>query len=180
MAGVIPPIAPGSDATGSDRSPYQISLNDFVVRFATSQQRATILEGLLAFRRALHSIGVTQGFQWIDGSFLEHIEVTASRPPNDVDVVTYAYLPEGQTQKTFMPILQPLLDKTVVKSRYKVDHYLRILPQINVRDVCYWYSLWSHRRDGLWKGYVEIPLDPSNDALAEMALASITTAGFQS
>ncbi|WP_408872021.1 DUF6932 family protein [Gluconobacter oxydans] len=116
MAGVIPPIAPESGPTGSDRSPYEISLNDFIVRFATSQQRASILEGLLAFRRSLQTVGITQGFQWIDGSFLEHIEDTESRPPNDVDVVTYAYLPTGQTQETFMPVVQPLLERAFVKN----------------------------------------------------------------
>ena len=179
MAGVVPPIRPGADPAGKDRSPYKVSLSSFVDHFCLSSDRSTILQGLIDLRAGLHSIGVTQGFQWIDGSFLEHIEDTESRPPNDVDVVTFAFLPAGHTQQTFLPILQPYLDRVQVKTTYKVDHIIRILPQIDIHDVCYWYSLWSHRRDGMWKGYAEVDLDPSNDADAASRLSACMNAGFQ-
>ena len=130
-------------------------------------------------RAGLHSIGVTQGFQWVDGSFMEHIEDTESRPPNDVDVVTYAFLPAGQTQQSFYPTLLPYIDRASVKATYKVDHIVRILPQIDIHDVCYWYSLWSHRRDGMWKGYAEIDLAPIDETQAAGLLAAKIGVGFQ-
>ncbi|EFG85379.1 hypothetical protein F1645_13670 [Novacetimonas hansenii] len=179
MAGVVPPIRPDADPAGKDRSPYRVSLSDFVDRFCLSVDRSIILRGLIDLRAQLHSIGITKGFQWIDGSFLEHIEDVEDRPPNDVDVVTFAFLPVGQTQVSFFPTLQPYLDRDRVKTTYKVDHFIRILPQVNIHDVCYWYSLWSHRRDGMWKGYVEVDLAPTDDTHAAGLLATKIGAGFQ-
>ncbi|WP_299646015.1 hypothetical protein [uncultured Jannaschia sp.] len=172
MAGVVPPVRPGAHPAGKDRSPYRVSLREFADRFCLSSERFEILSGLIDLRSGLHSIGVTQGFQWIDGSFLENIEDTKSRPPNDVDVVTYAFLPVGETQQSFFPKILPFMDKAAVKSKYKVDHFVKILPQIDIRDVCYWYSLWSHRRDGVWKGYAEVDLDPVDDPQARSILAA--------
>ena len=40
----------------------------------------------------------------------------------------------------------------------------------------YWYSLFSHRRDDLtWKGILQVPLAPTNDADAINALTLATT-----
>jgi hypothetical protein len=42
--------------------------------------------------------------------------------------------------------------------------------------VSYWYSLFSHRRDDLtWKGILQVPLAPTNDADAINALTLATT-----
>ena len=42
--------------------------------------------------------------------------------------------------------------------------------------VSYWYSLFSHRRDDLtWKGMLQVPLAPTNDADAINALTLATT-----
>lgn len=179
MAGVVPPIRPGSDPAGKDRSPYKVSMGELVDRFCLSADRAEILEGFLALRADLDSIGVNQGFQWVNGSFLENIEDTEARPPNDIDVVMFAFLPAGQTQQSFFPVLQPYLDRAAVKAKYKVDLMIRILPQIDIHDVCYLYSLWSHRRDGMWKGYAEVSLDISGDPQAATLLAAKVSAGFQ-
>jgi len=178
MAGVIPPIRPGKHPADPERSPYKVSMSDIVSRFCTTGERSAILQGLLELRAGLHSIGVIKGFQWIDGSFLENIEYTESRPPNDVDVVTYAFLPNGHTQSTFMPDLHPYMDRQQVKDNYRIDHYVRILPEIDIHDICYWYSLWSHRRDGLWKGFAEVDLDPKDDAQAKSVLEAKIGAGF--
>ena len=86
--GVLPSIDPG-DPTGGDRSPYPASLLDVVMRFSTSPERRTILQGLLDYRAALHRMGLVSGFQWLDGSFLENIELLESRSPRDIDVVTF-------------------------------------------------------------------------------------------
>ena len=36
----------------------------------------------------------------------------------------------------------------------------------SVRWISYWYSMWSHRRDGLWKGFVQVDLDSAQDPAA--------------
>ena len=41
-----------------------------------------------------------------------------------------------------------------------------------IRRIAYWYSMWSHRRDGLWKGFVQVDLDPSQDGLAQKILTA--------
>jgi hypothetical protein len=73
--GLIPPIDV-MNPTSANRSPYRASLTDFVLRFSTTPERRGILDGLLRYRSALHGVGLTTGFQWVNGSFLEHIEVT--------------------------------------------------------------------------------------------------------
>lgn len=178
MAGVVPPVRPGEDPAGGDRSPYRIALDGFVDRFCFNADRAEIIRGLIRLRAGLHSIGMVHGFQWINGSFLENVEDREGRFPNDVDVVTYAFLPKGQTQETFFPRIIPYLDRDQVKSTYRVDHFLRVLPQLEIQDVCYWYSLWSHRRDGMWKGYAEVDLDPEYDPRAATLLEVKIGAGF--
>ena len=173
-AGVIPPIRPGQAGHSSDRSPYIVCLGTVVERFATSPERITILEGFLNYRAELHNLGLTAGFQWIDGSFLEEIEVLESRTPRDVDVVTFVKFPVGENQASVYGRAPDLFNHEQVKNTYKVDHYLMELGQPteawNVRNIAYWYSMWSHRRDGLWKGFIQVDLDPSQDDDAQIAL----------
>ena len=35
------------------------------------------------------------------------------------------------------------------------------LESAQIKNISYWYSMWSHRRDGLWKGVVPVNLDPA-------------------
>ena len=78
--GVLPPYNPDAP-TARDRSPYHVSLPDFVLRYAISPERDAILRGFLSYREALHACGLDRGFQWVDGSFLEDIELIAGRAP---------------------------------------------------------------------------------------------------
>jgi len=75
--GVIPPIDV-NDPASLARSPYQVALTDLILKFATSPERREILDGLLRFRASLHNLGLTSGFQWINGSFLEYVLKSAS------------------------------------------------------------------------------------------------------
>lgn len=106
-AGVLPPVRPNHLGYSPDRSPYAVSLLTLVERFSTTPERIKILQGFLQFRAFLHELGVTSGFQWLDGSFMEQVELLESRSPNDIDVVTFFELSEGQTQRT-------LFEKTVI------------------------------------------------------------------
>lgn len=91
------PAADSVEPTSWERSPYSVSLFGLIERFGTSEIRIRLLQGLLDFRVELHNAGLHSGFQWIDGSFVENVEETANRSPNDIDVVTFFYIPNGHT-----------------------------------------------------------------------------------
>lgn len=178
--GVLPPNDP-VNPTSAERSPYTVSLGDLVLRFGTSPKRRDILIGLFDFRASLHATGLSQGFQWVDGSFLEDIETIESRTPADMDVVTFFHLPEGQTQRSFASNHPSLFNHADIKNRFHVDAYFVPLddnpPAYLVERSAYWYSLWSHRRSGQWKGYLQIDLSPIDDAKAKAELQKATEQG---
>lgn len=65
-----------------------------------------------------------------------------------------------------------------MKLRFSVDSYYvnlgEPLEESAVRHVCYWYSLWAHRRNDLrWKGFVEIQLSAAEDEEAQVLLDSL-------
>lgn len=180
--GVLPPNDP-LNPTSAERSPYIVSLTDFVLHFGTTTKRQAILIGLLDFRATLHAAGLANGFQWVDGSFLEDIEKTESRAPSDMDVVTFFHLPLGQSQKSFASVHPRLFDHADTKNRFHVDAYFVPLddnpPACLVQRSAYWYSVWSHRRNGLWKGYLQIDLAQTDDATANAEIQKATTQGSQ-
>jgi hypothetical protein len=163
--GLLPPVDP-IDPASPERSPYRVALLDVVARFATSPQRRQILRGWLSYRAALHGMGLTGGFQWLDGSFLEQVEMRENRSPKDMDVVTFLNVPEGFAPS---PRQIAVLDNEAAKRAYRIDGYFVELNLPNdqlVRRSAYWYSLWSHRRDHAWKGYLEADLNPAADQQA--------------
>jgi hypothetical protein len=173
--GVLPPVH-ALNPMASARSPYPVSLTDFVLRFGTSAARRAILAGYLQYREALHAAGIVSGFQWLDGSFIEDIEDLESRAPNDVDVVTFFRLPVGLTQRELWASAPALFTHAAVKRTYHVDAYLEHLGTRAERLVlqsAYWYSVWSHRRGGHWKGFVAIDLAPADDLAAATLLTSL-------
>ncbi|WP_156369449.1 hypothetical protein [Duganella sp. Leaf126] len=127
MAGVLPPVHPGMPGHSADRSPYPAVLADVIERFSTSPERISILQGLMRLRAAFHAMGVVNGFQWFDGSFLEHVEALESRPPNDIDVVTYFELPIGISEANLVARAPEIFDHDKVKATYQVDHYPAVL-----------------------------------------------------
>ncbi len=178
--GVLSPIDP-VNPTSAGRSPYSVSLTDFVLRFGTTKKRQTILQGLLDFRAALHTAGLDSGFQWVNGSFLEDIETIENRPPADMDVVTFFSLPQGQTQQSFASTHPDLFNHKDTKTRFHVDAYFVPLednpPEYLVERSVYWYSLWSHRRNGQWKGYLQIDISATNDTTAKAGLQKAAEEG---
>lgn len=182
--GVLPPIDFGNP-TSKNRSPYQVSLTEFVLHFGSSMERCRILDGFLRYRSELHALGLTEGFQWLDGSYLENIEVLEVRTPHDIDVVTFFQLPQGHTQRD-LALRNPLLfDSTLhdnCKNSFLVDGYMQSLDVSSdkqsaykhslklIRQSAYWYSIWAHRRNQIWKGFVEIALANSDDADAAALL----------
>jgi hypothetical protein len=172
--GILPPIKPEMLGNSMERSPYQITLSDFFNYFTLSQERVKILEGFLVFRAELHKLGITHGFQWLNGSFLENIELLEGRSPRDLDVVTFYQPPAGETQQSLTQKNESIFSPVYLKSTFAIDGYFFMLghhvPAEEIKKITYWYSMWSHRRNGLWKGFVQIDLDLSHDTEANKIL----------
>ena len=90
ITNVIPPCQ-FDPRNPSDLTPYICTFEEVCQRFATAPERIEILRGCLAFRQELVRRGVN-GFQWLDGSFVEDIEAQEGRSPQDIDVVTVSVL----------------------------------------------------------------------------------------
>lgn len=171
---VLPPHL-GDPRLRSDLSPYPCTTAELCTRFATSPARIAILDGFLRFRQKLFDVGIT-GFQWLDGSFLEDIEAQEGRDPLDIDVVTFIDSSIDLSQlAAILQIGNPdLLDRDLVKLTYKVDGFIVPMasnPRVIVDLTKYWYGLFSHRRDMVWKGMLQTELsDPSLDIVARSVL----------
>ena len=119
-----------------------------------------------------------EGFQWIDGSFAENVELLERRDPKDVDVVSFVHVPAS-----FNPTPPQLrvLDNDNAKASYLVDAYfveINLLPPDNlIKQAAYWYSMWSHRRNQAWKGYLQVDLSPADDATAQSWLTAHMAGG---
>ncbi len=150
-------------------------MTEIVDRFATTDERAEILEGLLDYREELRNHGLINGFQWIAGSFCENVEIIRGRAPGDVDIVTFAHRNTndvGGWIDFFMSNPQ-IFDPTHAKITFKTDAYfvdLDIDQALIVDSTTYWAGLFSHQRNShLWKGMLRIPL-ASDDAAARAML----------
>ena len=175
--GVIPPMD-RRDPVSFNRSPYRVSLIDVITRFGNTQVRREMLSGLLNFRAALHGVGLTRCFQWIDGSFVEDVESSRGRAPADIDAVTFFYIPEGHTEESFASAFPDFFNPRAMKWDFGIDAYLAGINPNDLatfaRRAAYWHDIWSHTRDGLRKGCVEVDLDPREDESARAALDAMS------
>lgn len=187
LGDVLPPFT-GGDAVGAflPRSPYVTTMGEFVTRFATSPGRAAILRGFKGFRDALRGVGFENGFQWVDGSFVEACERVKGRPPGDVDVVSVVHRPNAYIdQQAWSDFVGQhsltLLDPTHCKATFSCDAYfidLNTTPRKVAEQSAYWFGLFSHQRDTFrWKGLVHLDLQ-SDDEAAMLALDSIEALGW--
>ena len=183
ISGVLPPYL-GDARFSLNMAPYPTTLPNVVDRFAHTIRRIDILDGLLSYRQALASIGIVDGFQWLNGSILEDIEVLENRDPNDIDIVTFFRRPVGARDPIawghFFNINQSLFSAQANKALYMCDtQYIDL--DASTEDVAnltrFWFGLFSHRRNDLWKGMLTIPLAISpDDALSQASLVVKRTA----
>ena len=180
LGDVLPPFM-GTDVVDAflPRSPYPATIEELTDRFCTSGERADILDGFLDFRQELRREGFIEGFQWIDGSFVENCERVKGRPPGDVDVVSVLYRPGvhlGHDDWLYFvnSRLATLFDPDWTKARFRCDAYFIDLdaePSIIADLAAYWVGLFSHQRDSFrWKGMVQVPFD-HDDAPARHLIA---------
>lgn len=174
---VLPPYV-GEDPTHrADMSPYKVTMREVALRFATSTHRARILRGLLSYRNALRGAGVSSGFQWLDGSFVEDVEQIRKLPPQDLDVVTFGKPPTENSLEKFKWLQEHLnlFVQSKTKESFLCDAFFVDLtqnPELLVDDSRYWFGLFSHQRESaLWKGMLQVPLN-SDDSDAIQYLDS--------
>ncbi len=167
QSGVLPPFIPEQSPTDpANMAPYRSTMSEFILRYAQSPERITILKGLLEYRQRLKDIGIIEGFQWFDGSFVENVELNLGRPPNDIDIVTFATRPTQNSNtvgwRSLIQNNKELFDPGVSKEKYCCDAYfvdLNTHPIHVVNSTKYWFGLFSHQRESyLWKGMIEIPI----------------------
>lgn len=157
---VLPPHL-GNPTSPNEVSPYHSTILELCQRFATSTERIEILKGLIYFRIEAINHGITNGFQWIDGSFSENIEQSEGRAPNDIDVVSFVGHITKSIEFDIERNFEAFINTERSKVDYKVDHYpvvFDINPMITINATKYWIQLFSHNRNGVWKGIIELPL----------------------
>lgn len=164
---VIPPHL-GDPTRSSQVSPYRCTSVELCDRFSTSAERVKILGGFLKLRAELRRHGMVEGFQWIDGSFLEDVETTQSRAPRDIDVATFYWSSDPVFTSNFLAAFPKILDRKHIKTEYWVDHYpvdAGHRPEVTIEATRFFYGLFSHTRNGVWKGMLRIDLNtPTEDS----------------
>jgi hypothetical protein len=176
ISGVLPPFL-GSSIDPANVSPYLVTMTELVGRFGISAARISILRGLVDYRSALAAAGISDGFQIIDGSFSENIEQIELRAPQDIDIVTFARRPiqakSAQDWDSFTMSNQSLFVSQSVKAQHHCDAYyvdLDQTPEFLVDSTGYWYGVFAHRRNGLWKGMLRLPLQSDDVPASQMLM----------
>lgn len=172
---VLPPFL-GQSHSSATASPYEANATELVARFATSPERIALLHGLFRYRAALGALGFCQGFQWLDGSFVENVEQVRGQPPQDIDVVTFVHPPASLAAHEISAMMQQhpeLFNRQQCRDQFGCDTFLvrlNVPAQRLVRETSFWHGFFSHRRDDqVWKGVLQLPLS-SDDNEAKMQL----------
>ena len=158
---VLPPHL-GQPTLRNQISPYPTNSLEIAQRFATSLERIQILTGFFSFRLKLTELGLIDGFQWLDGSFLEDVESQANRPPNDLDVVTFLGATSPQTIARVLEEFPTFTDFEQTRRQFLLDHQVVELSyggELIVTSTHYYSQLFSHTREGTWKGMLHLPLN---------------------
>ncbi len=179
--GLLPPFM-GPSATTGDRSPYFVTTVDLVRRFAINEHRRKLLRNLIDYRSLLAGEGYQEGIQFVDGSFVENVEMNQNRSPGDIDVFSFLNLPQKYLSDPNLWIecgsalwQDEIINRRKNKERFAIDSYAVLIEELGfdqlLQQTIYWYSLFSHQRETFaWKGFAAIRLDPASDkaALAEL------------
>ncbi len=174
---VLPPHL-GDPTQLSELSPYPCTTLELCQQLGTSPERRRILGRFLDFRERLTSAGLTTGFQWLDGSFLEDIEARQGRSPKDLDVVTVYWGYDIPFQHQLVTSFPEFAEPTLAKANFSLDHYpfdASYRPEATVELARYWISLFSHNRLAVWKGMLRVELvTAADDSAARAELAKAT------
>lgn len=179
--GLLPPYL-GADETTFNRSPYAATVAELIGALGTTDPRRVLLTGLLDYRLLLDRLGYTQGFHYIDGSFVEDVEAREGRAPGDIDVFSFLVRPVAYQQDPALWIARgfpewstEIVDVAVNKRRFGLDTYAIAVDQHGALNVIsattYWSSLFAHKKvTHDWKGFLQIALNPADDIAARALL----------
>lgn len=163
--GVLPPHT-GDPTSAANVSPYPATPLELGRKLGFTPERRAILSGWLAFRRTLRLAGFAQAVQWVDGSFVQDVETTESRPPGDLDVITFYWPPDSSFNARVAAANPEMGDHALTRANHRCDHYfldLSFNPFGTVDAMAFWCGLFSHRRDGVWKGLLRVELGRQSD-----------------
>ena len=162
---VLPPHL-GNPTDITHLSPYPCSIQELCYHFSTSKPRIDILKNFIIFRQRMNTFGITYGFQWLDGSFLENIEISQGRPPRDLDIVTFFGGLSIEDQTNIRANFPEFGNPGLAKINYSLDHYpvdYSYNPDVTVEQTRYWLQLFTHNRNGVWKGILKLSLNTQRD-----------------
>ncbi len=115
--------------------------------------------------------------QWLDGSFLEDIEQLENRDPHDLDLITIYWGYDIPFQQNLVTSVPEFMDPQLSKANLLLDHYpfdAGYSPLQTVEMSRYWAQLFSHNRNGVWKGMLAIHLNtPADDLAAQVHLQNV-------
>lgn len=182
--GMLPPFTGANPTVSAQRSPYRCSMSELCSVLGTSEHRKRLLRNLIEYRTLIATGGYANGLQFIDGSFVEDIEHTESRNPNDIDVFSILIPPDPYRSdpKAWQLNCLAFWEQEIAavaknRERYSLDCYA-FIPSFEdlgsfMERALYWYGLFSHKRvTHAWKGFVALPLNPADDQVALIALGA--------
>ena len=100
------------------------------------------------------------------------------RPPKDLDVVTFFWGYDIPFQSGVAQVFPEFFDPALAKTNFFLDHYPMDAghsPLLTVEMTRYWSQLFSHNRQGVWKGMLKIELNTPVDDIAARTELSNTT-----
>jgi hypothetical protein len=165
--GVLPPLLLKDSPVPEDMSPHRATMSEVVEALGRSGERADLIRGLLDVRRRLREEGVTEGWQWICGSFVEECEEMRGRAPGDIDVVTF-----GDFTVLSDNASKELLAGKHTKEIYGIDSMAVDLVSLRhdtpyaLKTVTHYLQFLSHTRANEWKGVLEVDLSEEEDIAA--------------
>jgi hypothetical protein len=168
----------GNPIDAGQLSPYACTTEELCAKLGKTPERREILNGFLDFRERLVANEVTNGFHWLGGSILEEIEVLENRPPNDIDVATFYWPLDPGHNLRLAHNFPEFGDFQLSKHKFRVDSYAVDVSHsagFTIHWVKYWVLLFSHRRDGVWKGMLHVAINtPDEDSRARGILSTAT------
>lgn len=174
-SGVLPPHN-GDPARSADLSPFPATTLELCEKFSDTPERRVILHGFLEMRQRLNELQVVDGFQWVDGHFLEAYEQRTRKSPEHIRVVTFCKRSPLVADPNYSRLFEPLQTRPATKAAFRVDHTLIPLDwpaQDIIEATRHRSSELSHSEDNVWKGYLRINLNtPQDDAAARAHLAA--------
>jgi len=177
--GVLPPHD-GDPTNQAGGSPYPATTLELCQAFGKSAERRAILKGFLDLRAALRQLQLVNGFQWVDGHFLED-DRQKKKAPDHIQVVTFCHPSPLFDDPQYADLANTVKNRKKTRQQFRVDHMPVLLtwpPELVIDHTRHWCGLLSHQREtGVWKGLLKIDLDTiSEDNAALQHLQSMEKA----